>query len=297
MISFLLFLLVSDVAPVGDVRDRAFWLAIAEQKYAVPAGETPADLLAEMNDLVGSTDPALRDEVAYGAAVRWMYRQRLLTPEQVKSIVRMWTANLSAGLGEDGTDTVFRRSFSALNLSVAAALDNEAPFLTPAEHELLLSAALDYLARERDTRGYDRTKGWIHTPAHTADLLKFLARSPKLPADGQRRLLAAVSDKCAAVGHAFVWGEDERLAEVVRSIVRRPDLDVTGFEAWVAQFPAAHQTLWAKAPAIDPDAFPAVQNVKALLRAAFAALSADEDLSPAAVGVRQQILRALAKMR
>jgi hypothetical protein len=155
---------------------------------------------------------------------------------------------------------------------------------------------LTYLADERDTRGFDRTKGWMHTPAHTADVLKFLARNPKLSVQDQGRMLTAVSSKANAVGHTFTWGEDERLAQVVRSLVRRTDFDPASFDRWLETFPALSRRLWANGPTIDPDAFPPVQNIKLILRAAFAALSADADLSPGAERARQQILKTLAGM-
>jgi uncharacterized protein DUF2785 len=48
----------------------------------------------------------------------------------------------------------------------------------------LLAAALAYLRDERDTRGFDPAKGWIHSTAHTADLVAALARNPQFtPAD------------------------------------------------------------------------------------------------------------------
>ena len=276
--------------------DRAFWLTLAQNKFELPAGENAFDLLVEMNGLVGSTDPLLRDEVAYGAAARWMYRARLLTPDQQKQIVEMWTRNLSAGIGERGTDSVFRRSFSALNLSVAAALDHEAPFLSETEFESLLTRAIEYLAGERDGRGYDPVKGWIHAPAHTADLLKFLARNAKLTRDSQPRILGALSGACAGAGHPFAWGEEARLAQVVRSLVRRADFDARAFESWLALVPPQRQQVWAMAPAIDPELFAAVHNITAVLRAAFVALSLDSDLTPGAVEARQRILEVLGKL-
>jgi hypothetical protein len=277
--------------------DRAFWLAIVQGKYEVPAGEDPFKLLTEMNTLVGSTDPVLRDDVAYSSAARWIYRKRLLTAPQQKALLTTWLDNLSAGIGERETDSVFRRSFSALNLSILAALDNDASFLSQAEFDDFLGRTLTYLEQERDVRGFDPVKGWIHTPAHTADVLKVLARSPKLSPQGQARILQALSGKCERVGHGFTWGEDERLAQAVRSIARRADLDAAGLDAWLAQFPVKYRQLWANGPAIDPALFPGVHNDVLLLRAAFTALSADKELSPAAEHARQQLLVTLSAMQ
>ena len=80
-------------------------------------------------------------------------------------------------------------------LSVAVARDNATPYLEAAEVRALLAATLGYLAREQDVRGYDDEKGWMHSAAHTADLLKFLARSRHLPAGAQREILDAIAAK------------------------------------------------------------------------------------------------------
>jgi hypothetical protein len=250
-----------------------------------------------MNELLGSTDPVLRDEVAYGAAARWIYRQRLLSADEARRLLELWTSNLAAGIGERDTDSVLRRSFSALGLSLVAALDDEAPFLDQEGFDRLLASALEYLARERDTRGYDPVKGWMHAAGHTADLLKFLARSPRLRVADQRRILDGVAAKCAAFGEVFAWGEEERLAQVVRSIARRSDLDAASFEAWLVPFPEQNRELWAAAPAIDVGRYVAVQNVKAMLRAAHTALALDAGLSPAAQAAHAELLETLGEMR
>jgi hypothetical protein len=233
-----------------------------------------------MNGLLASTDPFLRDNVAYEAAARLIYTASSLSPEEQRQILAMWVANLRVGLGEATGDAAFTRSFSALNLSILAARDNAAPFLEQIEFDRFLDATLDYFAKERDTRGYDESKGWIHAAAHTADVLKFLARSPKLSSAAQPRILSAIDAKCAGFGDVFRWAEDERLAQVVAAVARRSDLDRATFNAWLASIGRRRAAMWANAPAIDVSKYPEVQNLKMVLRAAYVALSLDADPAP-----------------
>jgi hypothetical protein len=258
-----------------SAKSRADWVALRDANFAVPSGQTPMGLLREMNVLLGSTDPFLRDNVAYEAAARWIYTNGLLSAPEQREILGLWTANLEAGLGEPAADAAFRRSFSALNLSIMAARDNAAAFLSQEEFDRFLAAVLDYLDRERDTRGYDPAKGWIHAAAHTADVLKFMARSPKLPLSAQGALLAAIDRKCTTFGGVFQWGEDERLAQVIVSLAKRPDFDKPAFGTWLESIRTRRSALWAHAPAIEPADFPKVQNLKLVLRAAYVALAAD----------------------
>jgi hypothetical protein len=279
-----------------QTRDRAFWVSLAERDFAVPEGTEAFALLIEMNALVGSPDPVLRDRVAYGAAARWIYRERRLTPAQQLQLVELWTGNLDDGIGEVATDRIFRRSFSALNLSILAALDNEAPFLSDSAHGKLVDRAVSYFEQERDTRGYDPGRGWMHATAHAADLLKFLARSPKLDKGAQARILDAIANKCAAFGEVFRWAEEERIAQVIRSIARRPDLDRPALERWLSALPERYRELWARAPAIDPPLFTGVQNLKLVLRSTYVALSLDANPPQNAELARRLIAQTLAKM-
>ena len=301
-ITFLLAVLVLHGAGTGvsasgpSQRDRAYWLAIVENGYAVPEGATPFELLLEMNALLGSPDPDLRDRVAYSAAARWIYQERRLAASELKRLLTLWSDNLRAG-AQTGSDAVLRRSFSALNLSVLAALDNEAPFMTQAEFDRLLRESLAYLLEERDRRGYETGTGWIHATAHAADLLKFLARNPKLPTAAQKAILDAISETCGGAGGVFAWGEDERLAQIVRSLARRADFEPDVFEGWLAASARAHRVLWAEASSIDPERFAAVQNAKLVLRSAYVALSLDASLPGPGGSAVRALGAALARMQ
>lgn len=210
--------------------DKAFWQAIRAADYAVPAGEALPELTRELNGYLGSTDPELRDDIAYTVLTRWIIVTRIVPPGLLRSLIANWTSNLRTGIGEDGTDSVLRRSFSALMLSVAVARDNEEPYLERAEFAALLDATLTYLRAEQDTRGFDDEKGWMHSVAHTADVLKFMGRSRHLQSAEQKRILAGIVAKVGAVDEVLTHGEDERLARAVLSIVARSDADLGAFQ-------------------------------------------------------------------
>jgi hypothetical protein len=273
--------------------DKAFWLAIAKNDYRVPDGESADALVLELNQYLGSPDPQLRDDCAYSIAAAWIYRDKRLSNGTLRSLLATWTANFRKGLGETGSDGIFARSFSALDLSTLAAFDNVKPFLEDAEFASLLSATLAYLEGEKDLRGFDPQKGWMHATAHTADLLKFLGRSPRLQPADQGLILAAIRAKLSAVGHVFVYGENERLARAVESLALRPDFDRAAFSAWMEQLKADGKRLWQNGPAIDPARFPPVQNSKDLLRSLYVDLALRGQDRPAVEEIRGEILRCL----
>lgn len=270
-----LMVLIALAQPMGQpapAHDKAYWRAIAEAKFEVPPGETAQRLTPELLASLGSTDPELRDDLAFSTLSSWIYRKKLLGPDDLRPIIQTLTGNLRKGVGETGTDGVLLRSFSALTLSVIAALDNEAPFLSGDEYAGLLDAALAYWHDERDTRGFDPRQGWMHSAAHTSDLLKFLARNPHLAARGQARILSALTVKNRDAPAPFSQGEDERMARVAISTARRADFDRDGFKVWLTN---AQATAAFPNPA-TVDALRAQQNVRHLLMALWTELSVDE---------------------
>ncbi len=266
----------------------AFWRAIAAENYAVPAGADVAALTLELEPLLGSPDPELRDEIAYSTLASWIYQKRVVEPATLRVLTDRLLANLKRGIGETDNDGVLRRSFSALALSIVVARDNAAPFMTADDIRRVEDGALAYLAAERDVRGYDAEKGWMHSAAHTADLLKFLGRSRQLTADDQTRVLDAIAAKQSQASVVFTHGEDERFARAILSIVNRPDFDRARFEAWSQRAKPV--------PVTDPRPEPAqlrgFQNAKNLF-AKLEALLALETPSPSGVWAAEKIRAAL----
>lgn len=270
---------------------------MAKGGFVRPPGVSARDLLIEMNPLLGSTDPVLRDEVAYGAAERWLLRDQALTPDDLRAVRTLWLTNLSRGLGSVGTDEVFARSFSALCLSLVAAADLRTPFMTSDEAQGMLERLLDYFARERDVRGFDPVTGWMHSVAHTADALKFVARNPRLPAGVDRRLLDAVQAKLASIDTVLAWGEPDRLAWALHAAVRRTDADAAALRTFTAFWTGEHRALWANGPHVDAARFARVENAKQVLRSLHAALVMDQAPTATGAAAATTILAALAEMR
>ncbi len=128
---------------------------------------------------------------------------------------------------------------------MAVARDNAAPYLDAAEVKALLAATLAYLAREQDVRGCDASKGWMHSAAHTADLVKFLARSRHyLLASAQREILDAIGEKVRNAPGRLHVRRRPRVARAVLSIVNRDDFDREVFDAWVGRV----TPVWPKTP-------------------------------------------------
>jgi hypothetical protein len=276
--------------PIPPAHSREFWQSLITRDFTPPAGASIPDLSSELSGLLGSPDPELRDEIAYTVFVSWIYQKRLIAPDTLLALTDQWVSNLQYEIGTPTSDAVFRRSFSALALSVVLARDNEAPVLDPRTFRRVFSAALEYLRSEQDLRGYDPVKGWVHSSAHTADLLKFLGRSRYLEAGDQRAILDGVATKMAAATVVFTHGEDERFARAVLSLINRPDADREAFRAWLTQIRPKRLT----APLPTVEELRGSQNVKNLLSKLEVVLSVDPKAPDGAKAVLEDVRKALA---
>ena len=221
------------VGTAQSTHDTAFWRAIVKEKYAPPAGADVAALAGELVEMLASPDPERRDEIGYSTLANWIYQRKILSGDALRSVTDRLLANLTQGIGDRDTDGVFRRSFSALTLAAVVARDNADSILDVDQWRRVEQAALAYLAAEQDVRGYAVDKGWMHSAAHTADLVRFLGRSRHLDAAGQTRLLGAVAQKLVTAPVVFTHGEDERFARALLSLVNRKDFDQAAFAAWL----------------------------------------------------------------
>ena len=285
---------VLSISAAGETHSAAFWKAIKDHNFAVPSQESAGALALEIADLAASTDPSLRDGCGYETLAAWIYRDNLLTGEHLETLRRKLLPAMIFHIGESDNDTVFARSFSALYMSILAAQDLRKPFLSATAFKETLDTALRCYAEEKDLRGYVPVKGWAHATAHVADLLKFLARSPHLSAEDQKRIVNGVSQRCRTAHLVFTWGEDARMAAALLSIVDRKDFDDSPFKTWFQALNTENKELW-KSPAIDAEAYASVRAQGNVL-AHLAAKSASQKDNSAPSSFRDALQATLGKV-
>jgi hypothetical protein len=282
-----LFVLSASLSAQSVQHDRAFWRAIAANKYAVPDHESADALAQELSGLLASPDPELRDDLAYSILTHWIYRVKLLSPPTLVSLTDEWRANLNSGLGEQGTNSVLKRSFSALILSSMARREAKAPFMGAERYHALVREAIAYLNGEHDLRGYDARLHWIHATAHTADLLGALADSPTLTREEAAGILAAIDSRLATAPEVYTQGEQDRLASAVVSVIRRPDFDASTFAPWLKHIDDEDRDVWT---ATTVESLARYQNHNSMLQALTVRLSLESDRM---LNFRKQVLDVL----
>jgi len=162
--------------------------------------------------------------------------------------------NLSYGLGEKDTDSVFLRTYSALIVGVIVSQDeirriqrgNELePFLTYERFRDWYEACKKYVLDEKDYRGYVRGKGWAHSISHGGDLLREFAFHSFTRREDHSDILEILSVQLTENRkEIYVNNDDNRLARVVVTIMLRGELELTNYENWLndllARFEGEH---------------------------------------------------------
>jgi hypothetical protein len=228
----------------------------------VPTDRPLAELTAELATMLGSTDPHQRDATAYETLATWI--QRGVYDDLLDGLGDGMAAGLEVGLGQSGTDTVFRRSFSALILGACVERDNEVQRLPAGKIMAWGDRIAAWYVRERDLRGHVDGKGWAHAAAHGADAIGSVALSPHLGIPELTVLLDVIADRLLLATPTFlVAGEPDRMALATMHILRRNLVPLSILEPWVRRIAqGAHRR-----DASGPNPYVTTFNPQAFLRA------------------------------
>ena len=219
----------------------SYWKQVHATGLAVPTDRPLDDLTAELTRMLGDPDPALRDGTAYPTLTTWLARG--VYDDLLAGLGDGMAVGLGVGLGEQGTDTVFRRSFSALVLAECIARDNERPLLPGGKILEWGDRLAAWILREQDLRAFVPGNGWAHAIAHGADALATLAYSPHLAQPELTVILDVIADRVLQpIDHVFSSGEPDRLALATMNVLRRNVIPLRVLEPWIARLAAAAAT-------------------------------------------------------
>ncbi len=208
----------------------------ASDKGMLPSPGEMEALIQAMLAYIGAVDSELRDDLIYSTLAGWIMRGEVLSSEQCRGIfdIVQDEKHLLLGLGEKDTDTVFTRTFSALQIPPLLIRHRQTPYLDSSQVMRAKENLLRYILEENDRRGYVEGKGWAHGIAHSADALDDLVQCSELSIDDLREILAALIPVIAYNEFTYGFGEDERLVTPVIAILRRGLIPMSEMKDWLA---------------------------------------------------------------
>ena len=224
--------------------DPGYWETVLAGRCAVPADRPLDDMTVELVALIGEPDPHLRDELALRILTTWIGSG--VYDDLLSALGDGVCEGLRPGLGEEGTLSVLRRSFSARVLAAVVDRESARRSLHPGAVLEWGDRGLSWLVAERDLRGHIPGAGRAHAMRHGADLLRALATSRHLDEGGLMVLLDTLADRLLRpTTYVFVSREEDRLAYATMALLHRNLVDLTLLGPWVERLSSG----WADATA------------------------------------------------
>lgn len=210
----------------------AYWKQVHDDDFAVPTDRSLPELTAELTGLLGDVDPDLRDGLALPTLATWI--ERGVYDDLLPGLGDGMAAGLRVGLGESGTDSVFRRSSSVLILGCCIERDTERALVPQGKVLEWGDRIATWFLDEKDLRGFVPGQGWAHTMAHGADALGTLACSPHIGVGELTVLLDVLAERIVAPVEVLLnAGEPDRLALAAMCVLRRDQVPLDLIEVWV----------------------------------------------------------------
>ena len=221
-----------------EVELRTKLQSYAQNKFILSADDNLSEILPDMLAHIGSIDSLLRDDLIYSAFATWILHESAIGEEQLRNLlpIILDEQHLLYRIGEQGTDSVFTRSFSMLVLPLLLIAHRSRTLFLPSEIQRIKEGLLYYLENERDRRGFVPEKGWAHAIAHAADALDDLAQCAELKRFDLTEILDAIRQVVCVRSECYCHAEEERLVTAVLAVLRRdllPDLEVA---QWISSF-------------------------------------------------------------
>ena len=265
-----------------------FWQQVVADGLKVPQDRSLVEMTEDLTRMLGDPDPEIRDGIAFPTMATWI--DDGVYDDLLVGLGDGMCHGLDIGLGDVESDTVFRRSFSALILTECIDRTTKAALGGPNVVLRWGDKVMGWYSRERDLRGFVPGKGWAHAVAHGADALGALARSPVMGRLELTVILDVIADRLLAPTEAFfVAGEGDRLAFATMHLLRRDIVGIDVLEPWVARLAAGA----VGRGSIDRNPYLVAGNVQGYLRSLHLQLA----LNTAASGhpaVRSDLLLVLA---
>ncbi len=249
------------------------FLSADDGQFQVPPGKDPGELVLALADCLPDSDPVARDSVGY-SGIATILREGDVDADTTRALMARLVALLAA---DDPSGDGFAQPFAALALAEVARVDRISPMFSAGERAELVAAATSYVRGVRDYRGFDDDDGWRHGVAHGADLLMQLVLNAELDDEHVRPIVtAALSQVRAAGGHAYVFGESQRLSRPVLFAARRGLITAVEWQALLAPLGAPPGESWAAAFSSTED-LATLHNTRQFLLVVYASVAESDN--------------------
>ena len=222
-------------------KNKEFLESLIANDYKLPDEVDAYPFCIELTRNLGSPDPVFRDELTSTILDHFVSDPEFITGDQAGRILAVCLDDdhLLEGIGEQNTDSVFMRSFSALISSSIIDRDSREQELDPEFIRDSINRLLHYSKMERDLRGFVHHKGWAHSVAHLSDAFFASANHPSALPEQLMQILDATG-RLSGNDYPMSSGECDRLAYAACSAIIKVG-DMENVKKWIDSYAAGKE--------------------------------------------------------
>ncbi len=212
-------------------------LEIKQNNYEINNSNTFNFYALQMLEKIGTVDYELRDDLIYDIFANWIDMNVFKEKELCNYLeIAKDNKHLMYNIGLEESDYVFTRTFSALIIALIIQRHLQKNFLYS---DIILDTQnimLNYMALEKDIRGYIDEKGWAHSVAHGADVLSELSKCNEIKHESLLCMLNVFKLKICQGKYVYIDGEPDRINVAVKNILNRDLLSEQEIITWLGNF-------------------------------------------------------------
>lgn len=210
----------------------SYWERVVADGYRVPHGAALNELTTDLVTMLGDSDRRVREDIAFSILSTWT--REGIYDDLLAGLGDGLLVGLRHGVGETGTDSVVRRTLSAMALTEVVRRDNTTQRLPPETVLTWADRSVGWYVDERDLRADVPGAGAVGALAHGADLLGALAASRHLGSDELCVMLDVIVERLLVpTDHLVSQDEADRLAFATMSLLHRDLVTSDAIDAWL----------------------------------------------------------------
>ena len=216
---------------------------------------------------IGDPDSSIRDDLIYPCLAHLFHEKHFNEKELTDYLNIILDRNhLMYDIKNKHQHSVLTRSFSLLQLVVLIRVHRRDHIINQATITFAFNRFLNYFNKETVLKGYSDDVGWIHTIAHSADVMDEFMQVNWFKEDELKMMFEVVLDKMKQKKHVFVFNEDERMVVAIKSGLTRNMLSEGYILDWIDRFASTQEITKI------PDRIYLNNNIKHFLRSLYFSL-------------------------
>ncbi|AUD63843.1 hypothetical protein BK010_09670 [Tenericutes bacterium MO-XQ] len=175
-------------------------------------------LINTLLDNIGHEDSYIRDHLVYEILAH-VFHDQILNETMLEEHLKRFIGDefLFFDLNNQYPNSVLKRSFTILQLVILVYVHQRDSVI----NQQLISETFDkfliYYSKEKVLTGYDKTYGWVHAIAHSADLMNTFMDVSWFTEGQIEKMFDAIGKKIKIEHHFYMFNEDERLATALKT--------------------------------------------------------------------------------